>query len=60
MLVTLRKKFQVVKELLNDDIDLETINRKLQSYERAFFEFVNIREQYLEFEDDETIKGLIH
>ena len=54
-----KKKFQVVKQLLNDDIDLETINRELQSYERAFFEFVNIHEQYLEFEDDETIKGLM-
>ena len=35
-----REKFHVVKELLNDDIDLETINRELQNNLRAVFELL--------------------
>ncbi len=54
-----RKKYHVVKELLNDGANFETISRELQNYEQAFYKFVNTHEQYLEFEDDETIKGLM-
>ena len=53
-----RKKFSAVKELLNEDTNIEVLNREVESYERAFCKFVDIHEQYLTFEDDETIKSL--
>jgi hypothetical protein len=53
-----RKKCSAVKELLNEDTNIEVLNREVESYERAFCKFVDIHEQYLTFEDDETIKSL--
>jgi hypothetical protein len=43
---------------LNEDTNIEALNREVESYEQAFCKFVDIHEQYLTFEDDETIKSL--
>ncbi|CAB3984662.1 Hypothetical predicted protein [Paramuricea clavata] len=53
-----RNKFSAVKELLNEDTNIEVLNREVENYERAFCKFVDIHEQYLTFEDDETKNSL--